>query len=632
MNRNFLKEAIADAKAVKESAIANAKVALEEAFSPQVQAMFASKLEEMEKEDVDEGYDEIDEAKDDADISAGLPLLFSQLEEAWITVANIEQEGALGSTNLYLKSAPCGTTAAFCLGADGQDLSGIAYTVGSDHFYQLEYSGSSFAAPQVSAAIAILAQAFPNQTPEQWADRLLASANNNTSLIGAHTGAVTFGNGVQHGYNASAGHGMLDVYAALQPIENDSYTRTSYLLDNSGQAIALSADASILRSSSSFGNGLQLGLSDVENYFYDALGGGFKYNLSGHVLNEDNEKIKIDVNFGLLDSNKIQKYNEKLKFASKVRNLVLDDLSTENTGFTVGLFEPSTPIHNFITDENDNFLGFNNVDAPYLDVIENGYTIGYSEYLNKNLKYSIGFEKPMQTSDNNYEGTNTSVSYSLEHQMYDDKIKNNYLIGRISENEKFLGSDATGMFYMENLKTDTDFLGFKTENIFGESLFVKSSYTVGRSTLNYTFSPLVKKSSDIISDSFELAISKTFIEHGLKTVLSINQPNRVLSGNMTINQPGLISRTGELAYTSKEISLAPNGRQLNIGLGLQKDFTDDVKFISKVTLIDEYNHNKNSRTEYGLSFVSQYKNFKLGYGYESFGDNSEIKLNYETKF
>jgi hypothetical protein len=68
MNRNFLQEAIADAKAVKESAIANAKVALEEAFSPQVQAMFASKIEEMEKEDVKEAYDEVDEAKDDADM------------------------------------------------------------------------------------------------------------------------------------------------------------------------------------------------------------------------------------------------------------------------------------------------------------------------------------------------------------------------------------------------------------------------------------------------------------------------------------------------------------------------------------------------------------------------------------
>ena len=33
-NRNLLKEAIADAKAVKETAIANAKAALEEAFTP----------------------------------------------------------------------------------------------------------------------------------------------------------------------------------------------------------------------------------------------------------------------------------------------------------------------------------------------------------------------------------------------------------------------------------------------------------------------------------------------------------------------------------------------------------------------------------------------------------------------
>ena len=68
MNRTFLKEAIADAKAVKESAIANAKVALEEAFSPQVQAMFSSKIEEMEKDEMEEGKDEVDEVKDDAKV------------------------------------------------------------------------------------------------------------------------------------------------------------------------------------------------------------------------------------------------------------------------------------------------------------------------------------------------------------------------------------------------------------------------------------------------------------------------------------------------------------------------------------------------------------------------------------
>ena len=47
-NREMLKEAIADAKAVKETAIANAKSALEEAFTPQLKSMFAAKLQEME--------------------------------------------------------------------------------------------------------------------------------------------------------------------------------------------------------------------------------------------------------------------------------------------------------------------------------------------------------------------------------------------------------------------------------------------------------------------------------------------------------------------------------------------------------------------------------------------------------
>ena len=56
-NRNLLKEAIADAKAVKETAIANAKAALEEAFTPRLKEMLALKLEEMDRED-----EEVEEA------------------------------------------------------------------------------------------------------------------------------------------------------------------------------------------------------------------------------------------------------------------------------------------------------------------------------------------------------------------------------------------------------------------------------------------------------------------------------------------------------------------------------------------------------------------------------------------
>ena len=55
---DLLKDAIADAKAVRETAIENAKMALEEAFTPKLQSMLSAKIEE--------------EMEDDADLPAGV--------------------------------------------------------------------------------------------------------------------------------------------------------------------------------------------------------------------------------------------------------------------------------------------------------------------------------------------------------------------------------------------------------------------------------------------------------------------------------------------------------------------------------------------------------------------------------
>jgi hypothetical protein len=57
--QDLLKEAIADAKAVKETAIANAKLALEEAFTPRIQSMISSRLAEEEIEDEEGMEDEM---------------------------------------------------------------------------------------------------------------------------------------------------------------------------------------------------------------------------------------------------------------------------------------------------------------------------------------------------------------------------------------------------------------------------------------------------------------------------------------------------------------------------------------------------------------------------------------------
>ena len=69
-NSNLLKEAIADAKAVRETAIANAKIALEEAFTPRLQSILSQKLQQEieedshEEEEVNEEYSDGAEAPD----------------------------------------------------------------------------------------------------------------------------------------------------------------------------------------------------------------------------------------------------------------------------------------------------------------------------------------------------------------------------------------------------------------------------------------------------------------------------------------------------------------------------------------------------------------------------------------
>ena len=68
MAKNILKEAIADAKAVRQVALANAKAALEEAFTPKLQSMLSAKLQEMEEE---EELDEVGFGKMTADSDEG---------------------------------------------------------------------------------------------------------------------------------------------------------------------------------------------------------------------------------------------------------------------------------------------------------------------------------------------------------------------------------------------------------------------------------------------------------------------------------------------------------------------------------------------------------------------------------
>ena len=89
-NRDLLTEAIADAKAVKETAIANAKAALEESFTPHLKSMLAAKLEEMDKDD--ENVKESEEIQETEEVVNETEDAVTETEEVAEATEQVDEE------------------------------------------------------------------------------------------------------------------------------------------------------------------------------------------------------------------------------------------------------------------------------------------------------------------------------------------------------------------------------------------------------------------------------------------------------------------------------------------------------------------------------------------------------------
>jgi len=81
MRNRLLKEAIADAKAVRATAMANAKIAIEEAFTPRLQSMISARLREEEELETEEPVTEEDEFETEEPVSEEEESIDAELEE-----------------------------------------------------------------------------------------------------------------------------------------------------------------------------------------------------------------------------------------------------------------------------------------------------------------------------------------------------------------------------------------------------------------------------------------------------------------------------------------------------------------------------------------------------------------------
>ena len=526
----------------------------------------------------------------DVDIQAGLPEIYTQLNEAWITAVNVDIQGSTYTR----KSAPCGSTAAYCLGGDGWKINGAAYYTDGSYYITAGTQGTSFVAPQISGGVAIMAEAFPNQTPEQWTDRLLASADN--SFFTASS-TVSFANGITHGYNTEFGHGIMDLYAALRPITSSRMKESILVGKNLQDSSRYDLSKSFVSTPKSFGDSLSRHFNNKNAVFHDALYGNFKYDFGSSFIETQDKHTSKQILDNHLNSYSINKnyfddsYSIQNGFISKSLSrgniIELDPNSFTNiisyNGFE-GYTSHNMPLEvstNFVSSDLSNSLifseGFNNPFIP-----KNNFSLGTSITPNGNLILSF-YDDSHQNTVNPTAGL--VITKSL---INKDNTYSNLMIGYGSEKNGIIGANLSGAFE-QNHQTPTLYLSHSFEKKLNNKNSLSVISSIGRTQFNNSYNEtLINEISPIISSSFGIAFN-----HDINTkenmIIKFSQPHRLESGSANISVPQSHSLDGSLNYLNEDVKLNPSGRQLDLSLRYNKNILEDDLLLSfeNITTTDQ---------------------------------------------
>jgi hypothetical protein len=501
----------------------------------------------------------------EADFQAALPELFPQLAEAWITTTDIEVTGSSNNLTYTRQSAKCGSTAAYCLGADGTEIVTAKYSPSSTTDLDDSVYGTSFTAPQVSGALALLAEAFPNHTPEQLVDRLLASANNDFFTA---TGYTTFINGVQHGYNSEFGHGMMDLGAAMLPIINTGSPRmvTGTSIQSSRQ---YQTSDSKLQVSTGFGDSITNALNGKQMYIYDDLNGGFAYPLN-NIISTTNSSTK-----------------DRLLRHLNHANEVTDSASLNHL---------STPY---------------NVNSSWQLKQHLGVTGLHTNV--SSSKADTGLPRvSMIWQSSNYLSTQAQVETGLHHAT-----------------AELLGLQGSGAFNLQGATGSSSFTNLSVRHKPAPNWQFDIQASAAISQLNTPQDSLIEGFENITSNAYSLGATRKKLFSQDQISLHVSQPHRVNSGVLKLNIADLADANGYIRQQTQSLPLATSGKQTDLLLNYQLWLSNNVRLGLQHQSSLQPNHIASAATDHQQTISLQGDVFSAALGYDANRYQSSILLRWQ---
>jgi len=509
---------------------------------------------------------------------AGLPYYFPNLADNNIAVVALDQDGKIASY-----SNRCGVASNFCIAAPGSRINvaipNNLYTSLSeleksrlnegvlnylkDHPKEayLLTSGTSFAAPHVTGALAVLEDLFGKYLKaSEIVERLYKSANKE----GDYANSEVYG------------HGVLDLGAAASPIGTLLFYSDPVISGN-----AISVVNSSIRVGDSIGDSLVKGLRDSKITAFDIFGAPFFLKTNNVVFKNYNSHSQLEILKNLYKKRYLSISDNGLLSFSSWDNIInsrgysgfrLRDAGffqeTDNYSYSIyyGL-NPSSHLFHPLNKEklNISFVNNNSFNIPWLKHAEDGISMSFSlKNKLKDLRFSFFSGSKREEGWVNY----NSFLIPKQSRSYGAFISLNidystFSFGLLNQKDQILDHSSTGAFDdIGNSKTL--FFSILNNIQFNKNWSLISNFNVAH-VLPKKSKSYIKEISAIYETSFNIGFLKDnfFVENSTLAIL-IRQKPFAEKGKILFELPTGRNFDGDIDFRKDFISLKPSGRNISL--------------------------------------------------------------------
>jgi hypothetical protein len=524
---------------------------------------------------------------------AGLPALFPGLKPGWIAAVATDQTGRIAAY-----SDRCGASAAWCMAAPGSNI------VSDYGGYLGTGNGTSFAAPAISGAAAVLLQEFPNLTAAQAGQILLKTA----TKTGIYADTATYG------------QGLLNLAAAIQPIGTPVIPTGAQGAIKVAAATAKTSPAKrsgeILGLSFGGGFGRAIGpvlvLDDYRRAYvidgsalvHGAATGFDTVDLLGRFGNEELAEIAPGVRAAFAEADA----NTPAGLPRMRVEIAGGDGQTFETSFGV---DPALAFGNLAggTVPADALIVQDGVGNPYLNLAQNGPAVkvalpasfrpaGAAVSVGLFEGYSHAASLTMRAGDPSYApphvfGAIVEAARSID--AIGARIA--FDVGAVIEQGAFLGTTSSGAFGSTG-DTPTTFAGLNGTMRILPGLTLIGSYHLGWSSPATPAGGLVTGYGVARTESFSIGlVADGVARKNDRAGFTVSEPLRVSGGSARLTVPFALDPEGNVVSRNVAAPLAADGRELDLQGFYAGRLNDGLKFDAGMVARFEPDNQRSAPTE-----------------------------------